>query len=237
MARWRQNQLIDPIARIADQQTGGKGRQGRKWLSESGKSLTFSVAYPFDKTIGELSGFSLACGLAVIKGIAKALNISLSDLKLRGLALKWPNDIFINGNKLAGILVEGGQINPQNSTWIVIGVGINLTPITATTSEIGQPIASLDQLGPITDRDVLWLAIIDEIGNALEEFSKVGFSSFVTEWNDWHAFNQRSCNIIENGKIISEGICEGANSSGQLLLRNSKEIESIVSGDLSLRGT
>ena len=116
------------------------------------------------------------------------------------------------------------------------GIGINLAAIMANTSDIGYPIGSLDQLGPVADRDVLWLAIIDEIGSTLEKFSKVGFSSFMSEWNDWHAFNQRSCNIIENGKIISEGICEGANSSGQLLLRNSKGIELVVSGDLSLRG-
>lgn len=235
MNRWRQNLLIDPVARMANQQTSGKGRQGRKWVSESGKSLTFSVAYPFNKTIGELSGLSLACGLAVIKGISKALNINLSVLKQQGLALKWPNDIFLNRKKLAGILVEGGQINPQNPTWLVIGIGINLVPITPNTNEIGQPIASLDEIGSC-DSDVLWLAIISELGNTLEEFSESGFSSFMDEWNNWHGFNQLPCNIIENGKIISEGICEGTNSIGQLLLRSSKGLEQVVSGDLSLRG-
>jgi BirA family biotin operon repressor/biotin-[acetyl-CoA-carboxylase] ligase len=126
MARWRARQLWEPIARKTITQTSGKGRLGRSWISHPHQALTFSVAYPFKKNISELSGLSLVCGLAVIKGISKASEISQEDLKKLGLGLKWPNDIFFNNKKLAGVLLEGGQLDATQSTWMVIGIGINL---------------------------------------------------------------------------------------------------------------
>jgi len=74
-----------------------------------------------------LSGLSLACGLAVIKGISKGTGITEGTLKELGLGLKWPNDIYLGDAKLGGMLIEGGQINSSQPTWLVIGIGINLT--------------------------------------------------------------------------------------------------------------
>ena len=85
MVRWRAGQLWEPIARKAITQTSGKGRLGRSWVSHAQQALTFSVAYPFKKNISELSGLSLACGLAVVKGISQASGISQEDLKKSGL--------------------------------------------------------------------------------------------------------------------------------------------------------
>ena len=72
LARWRSGELIDPVARIAHHQTAGKGRAGRSWLTRPNDSISFSLAYPFQRSPAELSGLSLLVGLAVISGIAKA---------------------------------------------------------------------------------------------------------------------------------------------------------------------
>jgi BirA family biotin operon repressor/biotin-[acetyl-CoA-carboxylase] ligase len=80
LARWRAGELIDAVARIAHNQTSGKGRAGRVWLSNPGDTLCFSLAHPFNKRPLELSGLSLVIGLAVVAGIAGALGINETTL-------------------------------------------------------------------------------------------------------------------------------------------------------------
>ena len=85
LARWRAGELIDPVARIAQVQTAGKGRAGRRWVSKLEDSLCFSLAFPLNRRPSELSGLSLVMGLATISGIAKALDLHEDDLFQQGL--------------------------------------------------------------------------------------------------------------------------------------------------------
>ena len=237
MARWRAGQLWEPIARKAITQTSGKGRLGRAWVSHAKQALTFSVAHPFKKNISELSGLSLACGLAVIKGISQASGISQADLRKQGLGLKWPNDIFLNDKKLAGLLLEGGQLDANQSTWIVIGIGINLTIDEALANSIQRPIASLDQISQIEsmDADVLWLAILKELAEIIELFEQHSFAKFQEEWNSWDIYKNQSCAIIQNEKIQLEGLEQGVDDQGHLLIESENKIQKVISGDVSLK--
>jgi BirA family biotin operon repressor/biotin-[acetyl-CoA-carboxylase] ligase len=237
MARWRASQLWEPIARKASTQTSGKGRLGRSWISHPHQALTFSVAYPFKKNISELSGLSLACGLAVIKGISQASGISHEDLKKLGLGLKWPNDIFFNGKKLAGMLLEGGQLNSTQSTWIVVGIGINLTANEDLEKSIERPIASLDQLSQLKtiDSDVLWLAILKELAEVIELFEQDSFAQFQAEWNSWDVYKNKTCAIIHNEQIQYEGFERGVDDQGHLLIESDNRMQKIISGEVSLK--
>jgi BirA family biotin operon repressor/biotin-[acetyl-CoA-carboxylase] ligase len=237
MARWRASQLWEPVARKASTQTSGKGRLGRSWISHPQQALTFSVAYPFKKNISELSGLSLACGLAVIKGISQASGISHEDLKRLGLGLKWPNDIFFNGKKLAGMLLEGGQLNSTQSTWIVVGIGINLTANEDLEKSIERPIASLDQLSQLKtiDSDVLWLAILKELAEVIELFEQDSFAQFQAEWNSWDVYKNKICAIIHNEQIQYEGFERGVDDQGHLLIESDNKMQKIISGDVSLK--
>ena len=237
MARWRASQLWEPIARKASTQTSGKGRLGRSWISHPHQALTFSVAYPFKKNISELSGLSLACGLAVIKGISQASDISHEDLKKLGLGLKWPNDIFFNGKKLAGMLLEGGQLNSTQSTWIVVGIGINLTANEDLEKSIERPIASLDQLSQLKtiDSDVLWLAILKELAEVIELFEQDSFAQFQAEWNSWDVYKNKTCAIIHNEQIQYEGFERGVDDQGHLLIESDNRMQKIISGEVSLK--
>lgn len=237
MARWRAGQLWEPIARKAITQTSGKGRLGRAWVSHAKQALTFSVAYPFKKNISELSGLSLACGLAVIKGISQASGISQENLKKSGLGLKWPNDIFLNDKKLAGMLLEGGQLDSNQSTWLVIGIGINLTTDEALENSIQRPIASLDQINQTKgmDADVLWLAILKELAKTIEVFEQHSFAKFQEEWNSWDIYKNQSCAIIQNEQIQHQGFERGVDDQGHLLIESDKRIQKIISGDVSLK--
>jgi len=237
MVRWRAGELWEPIARKAITQTSGKGRLGRAWVSHAKQALTFSVAYPFKKRIAELSGLSLACGLAVIKGISQASGISQQDLKNAGLGLKWPNDIFLNDKKLAGMLLEGGQLDASQATWIVIGIGINLTADENLENSIKRPIASLDQISQIKsmDADVLWLAILKELAKTIEVFEQHSFVKFQDEWNSWDIYTNQNCAIVQNEQIQLEGLERGVDAEGHLLIESDNKIQKVISGDVSLK--
>ena len=115
---------------VAEQQTAGRGRRGRAWVSP-GENLYYSLAI----TVGgarELEGLSLVVGLAVLR--------ALESLGVRDAGLKWPNDLLQGGKKIAGILLELSG-DPADLCHVVIGIGINVNMKTVT--DIGQPWTSL----------------------------------------------------------------------------------------------
>ena len=243
LARWRAGELIDPVARIAHEQTAGKGRSGRTWLSNPEDTLCFSLAYPFHKRPKELSGLSLVIGLAVIAGIAGALGISEAALHQQGLRLKWPNDLLLNNAKLGGILVEGGQSNPQSPTWMVIGLGLNLHNAGLIEESIGSHasfgVAALDQLvsdqASIPDTEFIWLKLIESFERHLAQFDRHGFSYFKNSWAQWDAFNGQSVCISGAGKESIIGISAGVDETGALILNQHEQSVAIHAGDVSLR--
>lgn len=243
LVRWRAGELIDPIARITHEQTAGKGRAGRIWLSNPEDTLCFSLAYPFHKRPSELSGLSLVIGLAVITGIAAALGTSDAELHQQGMRLKWPNDLLLNNAKLGGILIEGGQANPSSPTWMVIGLGLNLHNAALIEQSLGDSssfgVASLDQLMPhetmIPDAEFIWLKLIESFEKHLSEFDQYGFGYFKNSWAQWDAFQGLSVCISGAGKEAIIGISEGVDDTGALILNQHDKLITIHAGDVSLR--
>jgi BirA family biotin operon repressor/biotin-[acetyl-CoA-carboxylase] ligase len=243
LARWRAGELIDPVARIAHEQTSGKGRAGRVWLSRPEDTLCFSLAHPFYKSPNELSGLTLVIGLAVITGIAGALGISETALHQQGLRLKWPNDLLLNNAKLGGVLIEGGQSNPSSPTWMVIGLGLNLRNAALITKSLEDHstfgVAALDQLisqqKPIPDAEFIWLKLIESFEKYLAQFQQFGFSHFKSSWVQWDAFKGQSVCISGAGKEPIIGISAGVDDTGALILNQDNKSITIHAGDLSLR--
>ena len=243
LARWRAGELIDPVARIAHEQTSGKGRAGRIWLSRPDDTLCFSLAHPFHKSPNEQSGLSLVIGLAVIAGIAGALGISETALHQQGLRLKWPNDLLLNNAKLGGILIEGGQSNPSSPTWMVIGLGLNLRNAELITqnseNQVSFAVAALDQLiphhTPIPDTEFIWLKLLESFERHLTQFEQYGFSYFKDSWSHWDAFKGQSVCIAGAGKEPIIGVSFGVDDSGALILHQHDKSIVIHAGDVSLR--
>lgn len=245
MERWRKQKLLRPISLMADEQTSGRGRRGKQWASSSGNSLTFSMAYPFNpqKGMSHLSGLSLFCGLMTLKGIAEYFNIDLSKLHNYGLGLKWPNDILDNEAKLAGILVEGGQNNPNAPIWMIIGIGINLHsptesiptdyPITSlksflTSNQFFQDFSSVDTVK-------LWQSLVGTFEEGLQQFNTYGFEYFQSDWNKYHLFNEKAVYVLRDDILILKGKCIGADVNGAIQIQTSTKTEILYSGDISLR--
>jgi BirA family biotin operon repressor/biotin-[acetyl-CoA-carboxylase] ligase len=216
--------LAAPVLLVAENQTAGRGRAGRSWLSSSGGSLTFSLAWHFDGGPQRLAGLPLAVGVALAETLAR-LGVQVQ--------LKWPNDLLKDGNKLAGILIET-QAAPAGGTWTVIGVGLNLVMPDELEEQIGRTVAAVPWLAQM-DRDTLMAALLDGLAASLREFAGAGFGAFAARWNLRHAYQGQTVRIIDHGAVLHEGVAAGVDDGGRLLLDTDAGRITIVAGDVSLR--
>lgn len=219
----RVSTLDAPLLLVAEAQTQGRGRVGRSWLSASGGSLTFSLAWRLVKPVGELSGLSLAVGVALAQALGGY------DVQT---TLKWPNDILKDGRKLGGILIE--TAGAPGGTWVVIGIGLNLALPDELEAQIGQPAAEARWLAQ-ADRNVLLAALLNSLSAALVQFEQEGFAPFAERWNRWHAHAGQPVAIMQEGRVIVEGVAAGVDGWGRLLVDNASGRQAVNAGDVSLR--
>lgn len=213
---------------IAEAQTQGKGRLNRQWHSPFGKNIYLSLLYPFQKDISELSGLSLAVGLAISQAIESMIP---SNEKF---AVKWPNDIVVNGHKIAGTLIEI-QAESNGFCQVIIGIGINVNMQDASKKQIDQAWSSLLMLTEKHhDRNQLCAALINHLIDYLERFCRDGLAGFVEEWKNKDAlFGKSTAILIGNNK--HQGICAGINEQGHLLLKMQDDtIKAFASGDATV---
>lgn len=206
---------------IAATQTAGRGRRGRTWLSAPGDSLTFSLLWRFAPGTVPL-GLSLAVGVAVTNALAK--------VGAGGTALKWPNDVLLDGRKLAGILVE---LVPGQTHAAVIGIGLNLRLPASLPAEVRATAAAL---GLPVDVNVLLATLLVELRAVLECFAASGFSGLRDDWMARHAYQDVPVRLLSDFAPPREGVCRGVDVDGALLLETAGRVERILSGEVSLRG-
>lgn len=214
---------------IAETQSHGKGRLNRHWHSPFGQNIYLSMYYPFQRDISELSGLSLVVALATCKAIAAA-----TQLEEDKLFVKWPNDIWVNQGKIAGILIEL-QAESNGLCQAIIGIGINVNMEQSIKNNVKQQYSSLSKItGDYYDRNKLCASLIDSLINYLERFSSYGLKSFLNEWEKKDMLFNKTVTLI-SGKNKHEGLCMGINEQGHLLLKNSKnKIHSYSAGDTTL---
>jgi BirA family biotin operon repressor/biotin-[acetyl-CoA-carboxylase] ligase len=205
-------------ALAVEHQTAGRGRRGRSWQSWPGGSLTFSLRA--ESLPGPLSGLSLAAGVALGRALERHAQ--------QPIQLKWPNDLWIDGRKLGGILVE------LAASAVVIGVGLNLLlPPEGLGADETQQAAALFDHPPVA-RNHLLADCLHALSDMLHTFSQQGFQAFHAAWNDRNAHAGREVMLLGEGRTPA-GRCLGVDESGALLLATPAGIERVLSGDLSLR--
>ncbi len=218
---------------LAECQTGGRGRRGRKWLSPFGGGIYLSQSWCFAAAPKELTALPLAAGVAVLR--------ALQAIGTASLSLKWPNDVLADGRKLAGILVDlrGEAEGPLTA---VIGVGVNLevpAPVAAMIqAEGGMPPVGLGQIdtGLARSRNRLAAELISALHQAVREFGQTGFSGFAGEWAARDYLRDRRISV-RVGDRVCEGVAKGIAADGQFRLESNGTVERIVSGDVTLRDT
>lgn len=230
---------------VAREQTAGRGRRGRAWMAEPGKTLAFSLLWTFPLTPDALNGLSLAMGVALIR----ALHLPHLGAQRTGsqFGLKWPNDVLLRvvgqtDAKVGGILIESVvRKAPEGSRELaaVIGVGLNCLASEALRAAVTtQSVAALSDgfvdaegLAP----DVLLHPLLECVQEALVAFSNTGFKTLRLEWQGaslWHG--EKVC-IKEVDQVLLEGTIHGVDSDGALLVATASGLERVVTGDVSLR--
>ncbi len=211
---------------VAEQQTAGRGRRGRHWVSPFARNLYFSLVWRFPQGAASLEGLSLAVGLGLVRGLRR--------LGLEGAELKWPNDLLWQGRKLAGILLEmSGEAS--GDCQVVSGVGLNIAMPDELATDIGQPWVDLRQIcGQAPSRTEVLAALINELVPVMDAFSVDGFEPFRDEWHAFDACRDQRVSL-SFGLNAVEGVCRGVSESGALMLETASGVESFHGGEVSLR--
>lgn len=211
----------------AEEQTAGRGRRGRHWLSAGEASLAFSVRRDFSAMPPSPAGLSLAAGVAVAQ--------ALESLDARGVLLKWPNDLLHQGAKLGGILVEMTQLAGRGPA-VVIGVGLNLRQLPETPADAPLPVSSLDRaLSPLPSRNAVLAAILGALSAMLRRFAVAGFAPFRDDWQARNAWVGQGVKVEQEQAPRLSGVCLGVDDDGALLLGTAAGTRRVLCGDVSLR--
>jgi len=211
---------------LAEQQTSGKGRRGRTWVSPYGENIYLTLVKQFETGIGATEGLSLVVGVAVARALA--------DLGIQGLGLKWPNDVLHNRKKLCGILLEmTGDFS--GLCQLLIGVGINTCCRDEVMQEVDQPWTDLYKISDKRlDRNDIASATISHIVRALDDLADHGLAIIMDEWKALDVMEGHTVELRSSGDSI-KGVARGVSDTGALLLETEVGVQSFMGGEVSLR--
>lgn len=221
----RLHELPQGFVCLAEAQTSGRGRRGKTWVSPFGSSIYMSMAWTFKGGYQSMAGLSLLVGIAI--------NRSLKRMGVDDCKLKWPNDVYHNLKKLAGILVEvEGQVGSDANS--VIGIGINID-LPSSVDDIDQPYVDLVSIiNKPVDRNELVALIITILTDMLREFEIKGLAPFLAEWKEADLFYNEYV-YLQSGSNRIHGMSKGINEGGALLLENAGKITPHHGGEISVR--
>lgn len=221
---------------VADQQNSGRGRRGREWHSPGGCNIHLSLGWAFHLPAGSLTRLPLAVAVMVSRAVQRA--------GLTSIGIKWPNDIQVDGRKLAGVLVELSS-NGADQALAVMGVGVNVRmpeeepgtvaidqPWTDLCSHVGQI-----ELGSLRDR--LCGMLLDELLRGVAQFSREDFQPFKKEWNSLDVLKGREV-TVSDGAGSYTGKANGISESGGLLIDclgpdGKTQVQECFAADVSVR--
>ena len=214
----------DTLICLADHQTAGRGRRGRQWQSPRGENLYLSLGLTFQGGFAMLDGLSLVLGLAVAEALEKQ--------GVTAVGLKWPNDVFVEGSKLAGILVELQGELEEGVIQVVAGIGINVHMSRA--EEVEQAWTSLARSMPegSWQRNRIAADVIASVLEASEKFAGTGFEGFRAQWQARDIFMGKPL-ATGDGKLLGNGC--GVDETGNYLIGVDGEVEKVRAGEISLR--
>jgi BirA family transcriptional regulator, biotin operon repressor / biotin---[acetyl-CoA-carboxylase] ligase len=226
---------IEPILLVAEKQTAGRGRLGRDWRdlgerSETVPTLTFSLGLPLSPV--DWSGLSLAVGVSVGQSL---------DPKI---GLKWPNDLWLQDRKLAGILIETCAIG--QARYVVVGVGINITEpmedLNSPTEPLRRAPAWLQELLPQMNAPDALLRIAPALIDTIMMFAAQGFAPFQARFHQRDVLCGRQIMVDDNQtganaqtQAIKTGTALGVNHKGELEIHTAQGKTTINSSEVSIK--
>jgi len=213
---------------LAERQTAGKGRRGRQWISPYGSNILLSILWRFQHGPAAISALSLAIGVAVIRALRR--------LGIDNAGLKWPNDIYSEGKKLGGILIEVAGEN-EGPCYAVTGLGLNLFLPEEEAGAIDQPWTDLGRIagGRPVGRNQLAGELIDQLFKVLTGFEQTGLAAYLDEWREYDCLCGESASVFIGAQQF-DGTLEGIDAQGFLLMRDADDrLRAFASGEVSFR--
>jgi len=229
---------VQPCLLVAEQQTRGRGRQGRDWVSSAGASLTFSLALPLAPA--DWSGLSLAVGLALAEALEPLPPLSdgsaAAPAPAPRLKLKWPNDLWLvddpaasgRGRKLGGILIE--TVSVGHRRMCVVGVGLNVLP--QPVPDFPHGYASLQELQPGMVAPAVLACVAEPLVRALLAFQAQGFSPLVAAYARRDLLRGQA--VTTTLADVPSGVADGVDERGALRVL-AGGVHLVVGGEVSVR--
>lgn len=212
---------------MSEYQSQGRGRRGKHWVSPFGSNIYLSIIWDFHNGASALQALSLSMGVAVKR--------ALTQVGVEDLSLKWPNDIYVNQKKLAGILLEMLG-DPAGQCTVIIGIGINVAMPEQSGQAIDQQWTDVNSCSskPIS-RNQLAALIIENCFNILTDYELQGFAAYKDEWQACDAFKDKQ-GTVSSANQSTTGTVLGVDDTGALKMQlNSGDVVSFIGGELSLR--
>ena len=208
---------------LSEFQSAGRGRRGKVWLGDYGRNIAMTLGIELQTNLNALGGLSSVVGLALLQ----ALELEGVDAQL-----KWPNDVWVKEQKLAGILVE--LVPTKTGTLAVVGIGINADLTNAQASKIDQSVTSLRRLGASISRDDLVVAVCTSLLENFDVYSRDGFAPFLEAFDSAHCLQDQAAILVLGGES-QEGIVRGVDITGGLRFEQNGVTRVVSSGEVSLR--
>ena len=210
---------------LAEQQTSGRGRNKRKWVSPYGKNIYLSFGWKSSISHSQLEGLSLA--------VATSLISALQEFTSENIKIKWPNDLLINKKKISGILIETSD--SKEGLDVVIGIGINVHMNESEGLEIDQSWGNLEESRVNElDRNKIIASIISKMHDLFKEYPKTGFNNYRIDFEAHNLLKDKLCKV-ETEKETLEGKVLGVNEKGELIFEKNGEIQHLRYGEVSIR--
>ena len=205
---------------VAARQTAGKGRLDREWVSPDGGAYLSALLRPCSAPV-DVSSFAPACALGVAYGL-EALGVPCR--------LKWPNDILVDGKKLAGILIEMSA-ESDKVEWVVAGCGVN----------VRRSACCFEDAGFVEDHSdaspsAVAASVLDGIARAYREYTAAGFESMVEAYQERHSLTGMEVTVRDMlGAVVASGVVDGIDKVGRLMVRGLEGHSTVVAGEVTLR--
>jgi BirA family transcriptional regulator, biotin operon repressor / biotin---[acetyl-CoA-carboxylase] ligase len=216
---------------IAEFQTAGRGRRGRRWLAPLGAGLCISAGWQFARAPRDLSALTLAVGVVARRALADTTGLDV--------ALKWPNDLVHDERKLGGILLELAA-EAQGCCYVVAGIGINVALPPKSLSVLSDwPRGAIDlataMRGVPPSRALIAARLIDGLADLFASFAATGFAPYRSEWRDADYLLGRRVKLDDPAAPAS-GTARGIDGDGALLIETAGGARRrVISGDVSVR--
>jgi BirA family biotin operon repressor/biotin-[acetyl-CoA-carboxylase] ligase len=214
---------------LAEYQTAGRGRRGRVWLAPPGGAICLSMSWMFREVPADIGALSLVVGVCALQ--------ALREQGASGAALKWPNDLLLDGRKLGGVLIEL-RAESAGPACVVIGIGLNVAlgaPLLRRIAATGLEATDLRSAGlTAPSRNPLAAALVGACLRGLGAFEREGLKPFIEEWRAADALRGRPVAVSGAGGN-ARGLARGVDVHGALLIETPQGLRRFIAGDVTVR--